>query len=129
MTYQPWTIRSDAKLSLARELMREHQIRHLPVLEAGTLVGVVSERDVAIFERNREHMEEVSVEDAMTQDVFTAQADDPVDKAIETMVDRKYGCTIVIDRHSAVEGIFTTIDIMQILINLLHRDALRTVDA
>src|SRR4051812_19603913 len=39
MTRQPWTIRMDATLAEARALMREHGIRHLPVLDAGRLRG------------------------------------------------------------------------------------------
>src|SRR5678816_4518961 len=49
-TRQPWTIRKDARMSQAHELMRAHRIRHLPVLEAGKLVGIVSDRDLHLME-------------------------------------------------------------------------------
>ena len=39
-------LRSDDTVDLALELMEEHHIRHLPVLHGGTLVGVISIRDV-----------------------------------------------------------------------------------
>lgn len=50
MTRQPWTIRKDAKMSQAHALMRAHRIRHLPVLEAGKLVGIVSDHDLHLIE-------------------------------------------------------------------------------
>ena len=41
MTKQPWTISRKATLAEAHQMMREHEIRHLPVLDNGELVGVV----------------------------------------------------------------------------------------
>ena len=46
MTRHPHTIRIDEKLDTARKLMTSLGVRHLPVLEAGKLVGVVSDRDL-----------------------------------------------------------------------------------
>lgn len=121
MTRQLWTIRRDAKLSQADELMREHKIRHLPVLEAGKLVGIVSERDVFLFDRLADRDTETTVEDAMTVDVYAAGADDPVDTVVETMAEHKYGSAVVLNRRGAVEGIFTTVDGMQVLAEVLRR--------
>ena len=50
MTTTPQTIGLDQTLAFARDLFREHHIRHLPVLEGGKLVGVLSDRDVALIE-------------------------------------------------------------------------------
>lgn len=121
MTPQPWTIRSDANLSQARDMMREHKIRHLPVLEGGKLVGILSERDVDLFDRLRTRDSDVTVEDAMTVDVYVASCDDPVDAVVETMAERKYGCTVVLNRREQVEGIFTTVDGMHVLVEVLQR--------
>ena len=121
MTRQPWTIRSDAKLSQAHELMRQHQIRHLPVLEAGKLVGIVSERDLNLFDRLIALDPEVTVEDAMTSDVYTATCDEEVDSVVEKMAEHKYGSTVVVNRRGVVEGIFTTVDGMQVLVDVLRR--------
>jgi acetoin utilization protein AcuB len=119
MTRQPWTIRPDAKLSQAKEMMREHAIRHLPVLEAGRLVGILSERDLYLLDR-LDQLDE-TVEDAMTVDVYVAHYDDPVDSIVERMAERKYGSAVVLDRRGGVEGIFTTTDGMQVLADVLRR--------
>jgi acetoin utilization protein AcuB len=122
MKRQPWTIRKDAKMSQAHQLMREHQIRHLPVLEAGKLVGIVSERDLHLIETLPDSdPDEVTVEDAMIEDVYVVAPDDPVDAIVETMSAHKYGSAVVVNRRGAVEGIFTTVDALQVLADVLRR--------
>ena len=46
MSVSPHTIQADRTLADARRWMSEHSIRHLPVMDRGVLVGVISERDV-----------------------------------------------------------------------------------
>jgi acetoin utilization protein AcuB len=46
MTRSPLTIGQDQPLAAAHRMMREHRVRHLPVLDGGMLVGVVSQRDL-----------------------------------------------------------------------------------
>ena len=121
MTRQPWTIRADAPLTSAKQMMREHGIRHLPVLEGGKLVGIVSDRDVLQLERFGHAAHESRVEEAMSEDVYTADPDEPVDVVVEEMAVRKYGSTVVVKRGPGVEGIFTTVDGMQVLADVLRR--------
>jgi acetoin utilization protein AcuB len=122
MTRQPWTIRKDAKMSQAHELMRAHRIRHLPVLENGKLVGIVSDRDLHLIETLPDsEPDEVTVEEAMTEEVYAVGLDDPVDAVAERMAAHKYGCAVVADQRGAVEGIFTTVDAMQVLVDVLRR--------
>ena len=46
MTQAPFSIEKDASLSEAAKLMKEHDIRHLPVLLKGKIEGVVSSTDI-----------------------------------------------------------------------------------
>jgi acetoin utilization protein AcuB len=122
MTTQPWTIRKDATMSQAHELMRAHRIRHLPVLEGGKLVGIVSDRDLHLIETLPDSdPDEITVEEAMTEEVYEVNLDHPVDAVAEQMAARKYGCAVVVNRRGGVEGIFTTIDAMQILADVLRK--------
>jgi len=122
MTTQPWTIRKDAKMSQAHELMRAHRIRHLPVLEGGKLVGIVSDRDLHLIETLPDSdPDEVTVEEAMTEEVYAVGLDDPVDAVVERMAARKYGCAMVVNRRGGIEGIFTTIDALQVLADVLRK--------
>jgi acetoin utilization protein AcuB len=122
MTPQPWTIRKDAKMSQAHELMRAHRIRHLPVLQGGKLVGVVSDRDLHLIETLPDSdPAEVTVEEAMSENVYVVSSDDPVDAVVEKMAGHKYGSAIVVTRRGVVEGIFTTIDALQVLADVLRK--------
>lgn len=122
MKPQPWTIRKDARLADAHRLMHEHGIRHLPVVERGQLVGLVSERDLHLVETLRaSDPEELTVEHAMVEDVFTASADAPVDEVVEEMAHRKIGSAVALDRQGKVTGIFTTVDALQFFADVLRR--------
>jgi acetoin utilization protein AcuB len=122
MTQQPWTIRKDAKMSQAHEMMRAHRIRHLPVLEAGKLVGIVSERDLHLMETlPGGDPDDIAVEEAMIEDVYVVGADDPVDTVVEEMADHKYGCAVIVNRRGLVDGIFTTVDALQVLADVLRK--------
>lgn len=120
VTRQPWTIRRDAKLSQAREMMREHHIRHLPVLEGGKLVGIVSERDILLLERLLGDGE-VSVEEAMNDEVYAVPLTTPLDAVVDAMAVHKYGSVVVTDPRGTVAGIFTTVDGMDVLAETLRR--------
>lgn len=122
MTRQPYTIRKDAKMSEAHHLMRVHHIRHLPVLEAGKLVGIVSERDLHLIETLPDgDPDEVTVEEAMVSDVYAVANEEPVDTVVERMAERKCGSAVVVDRRGKVEGIFTTIDALEFFADVLRK--------
>jgi len=124
MTRQPWTIGRDATMSQAQLLMRQHQVRHLPVVDAGRLIGIVSERDLHFIEAlPGGDPDEVTIDDVMVADVFTVGADQPADEVVETMANRKLGSALVVDRRGEVIGIFTTVDAMQVFADLLRRAA------
>jgi acetoin utilization protein AcuB len=122
MSRQPWTIRDDATMAQAHQLMREHRIRHVPVLQGGKLVGIVSERDLHLIETLPDcDPEDVAVEEAMTQEVYTVAPDAPVDVVVERMASHKYGSVVVVNGRGIVEGIFTSVDALQVLADVLRR--------
>lgn len=123
MTRQPWTIRGDATLTQARAMMREHGIRHLPVLEAGRLQGVISDRDVHLVESlPASAPEPFTVKDAMSEDTYCTTAGESVANVVERMADRRRGSVVIVDDHGRVVGIFTTIDAMQALADIIRRE-------
>lgn len=121
MTAQPWTIERDASLADAYHLMHEHDIRHLPVLDNGSLVGIVSERDLHLLENVADiALTGVPVTDAMKERPFVVTSDAMLDEVVEIMAAHKYGAAIVMG-HDGVEGIFTTIDACRALADVLQR--------
>jgi acetoin utilization protein AcuB len=120
MTPTPFTIGPTQSLTVARHLMLEHDVRHLPVLEGGRLAGVLSERDLLLVESMPSvNPTVVRVEEAMAQDVFAVRPDEPVADVANTMIDRKIGSAVVMEDEKVV-GVFTTIDALQALRALLR---------
>jgi acetoin utilization protein AcuB len=121
MTRQPWTIERGANLEAAHQLMRSHAIRHLPVMDAGKLVGMVSERDLHLMETLQDvDPLEVKVDEAMTEQVYTASPDEDTADVVDRMAAHKLG-SIVVMTGDRVDGIFTSIDALYVLASVLRR--------
>lgn len=120
MTDSPHTIRADLSLADAAKLMREHKVRHLPVLQGGQLVGLVSVRDIHLIETLKDvDPTKVKVEDAMSQEVYVVSPDAPLDEVAGDMADKKFGSAVIM-QNGKVVGIFTVVDALQALRELLH---------
>jgi acetoin utilization protein AcuB len=121
MTPSPHTIGRDQPLAKAHELMRRFGVRHLPVLDGGVLVGIVSERDLRLLESVADvDVHRTLVEEAMTPEPYIAAPDALLRDVAAEMIEHKYGCAVVMDR-AAVVGIFTTVDALRALL-ALERD-------
>lgn len=102
-------------------MMLDHRVRHLPVLDGGRIVGLISERDLLLVESlPGVNPTDVRVEEAMVQNVFTVEPDTPVAEVVETMIERKLGSAVV-SADERVIGVFTTIDALQALHELLEQ--------
>jgi acetoin utilization protein AcuB len=110
MTTTPHTIGGEQPLAKAQAMMREHHIRHLPVLQGGKLIGVLTDRDVKLIESLVESdADKLQVADAMTEEPYTTAPDRPLDLVASEMAEHKYGSAIVVQNNKVV-GIFTTTD-------------------
>lgn len=119
MTTDVQTIGDEQPMSVAHRLMREKQIRHLPVLHQGKLVGVVTDRDLRLIETLRDvDPAKVAVSEAMTSDVYTVSPDAALNEVVSAMAVSKYGSAVVVD-HGHVVGIFTTVDACSAFADLL----------
>jgi acetoin utilization protein AcuB len=94
-------------------MMRQLQIRHLPVMDRGQLVGLLSERDIAFAERFLEARES-PVAAVMTRDPYVTVPYAPLAEVAETMARHKYGSALVIDDGNVV-GVFTAVDALRAL--------------
>lgn len=123
MTVSPFVIGVADTLADARRLMRERGIRHLPVLDGGRLVGVLSQRDLHLVE-SLAGVDPATdtVREAMSGDPYAVPVGAPLEEVAATMAERRLGSAIVVDR-GAVVGVFTTVDALRALATLARRRA------
>ncbi|MFO0762046.1 MAG: CBS domain-containing protein [Byssovorax sp.] len=115
MTGNVHSIGADQKLSHAHQVMRMHHIRHLPVLQGGKLVGIISERDVYWMETLKDaDSDEMLVEEGMTPLPYAVAPDAPLVQVARDMAENKYGAAVVLAGGDVV-GVFTTVDALRAL--------------
>jgi acetoin utilization protein AcuB len=134
MTRKVFTVTPDHSLLNARELMKTHTFRHIPVVEeGGKLVGIISDRDIrsampsSLYyeygsEKEREKLERFRVKDVMTATVISLSLRDTVQDALLLLRKHKFGALPVVDDKGILVGILTTRDLMRALENLLGID-------
>jgi acetoin utilization protein AcuB len=135
MTRNPVTLSPEASVAEALTLCRERRIRHIPILEEGRLVGIVSDRDLrdaspALGDPERARaLRELRVGDMMTREVITADPEDSIENVAQEMYELKIESLPVVtegpmvdERLAVVEeellGIVTSSDVMRALVTL-----------
>jgi acetoin utilization protein AcuB len=124
MSRQVVALPPQATAGEALALCRERRIRHMPVLEDGRLVGIVSDRDLrsatpALGDPARaEALGRILISEVMVSEVTTALPDDPIEEAANAMREKKIGCLPVIEDDNLV-GIISSSDVMEALVYLM----------
>jgi len=115
MSTQPHTIGRDQTLGVAHRMMREHGIRHLPVLVRGKVVGIVSQRDLYFLETIAGVDFNLDiVEDAMTPTAYTVGPRTSLEKVARKMAKDRLGSAVVV-ANGRVVGIFTATDALKLI--------------
>jgi len=117
MTKKLVTVRQDAPISDAINLMKQHSIRHLPVIEGAEFVGWVTEGDIRQAYL-ASLIEDVTVRDIMIKDPITVPPDANMEEAAELLYRHGIGGLPVVDRKKLV-GIITVADIMAAFIEVM----------
>lgn len=131
MTHNVVTIGPDAGIVEARELMKAHHIRHLPVVEGDrVLIGIVTDRDIrsalpsAFLDdeetrKEREGALRLKIRDIMTKDPVTISASSTLEDAMLLIQQMRVGAMPVMDRHQKLVGMISIRDILRAFINVL----------
>jgi acetoin utilization protein AcuB len=124
MTPNPVTLDSRATIAEAWDLMRENEIRHVPVVERGTLVGMLSDRDlghldvgrILAFDGAAAARAELArpVTDSMSPDVIFVHPETEVSDVIDLLLEARIGAVPVIrPDNREILGIVSYVDILR----------------
>lgn len=120
MTETPNTLATDATVHDALLLMADLDIRHVPVVSHGTLVGVISDRDLRAFARatledtpRAQERLRVRLSEVMSSDVLAVEEEEELDEAITLFLEHKVGAIPVVDPEGALTGILSIVDVLR----------------
>ncbi len=116
------TLAPGERLDLADDVMRLGRVRHMPVLEDGRVVGLVSTRDTLAASltkalefdpaARRAFLRSVEVSEVMTRDLVTVEPDATLREAAALMVERKIGALPVVKPDGTMVGLITETDLL-----------------
>lgn len=128
MMGSPVTLGPDDTLDLANDVISIGRIRHLPVLDQGRLVGIISQRDLLsatadrIFglkqKRRSELLKKELVKNVMKRRVITVAPETPIKQAAHLMLEKKIGCVPVMSKDNLV-GLVTTTNVLRYLESII----------
>ena len=109
MTKSPHTVSPNLSIRMAQEKMRSFDCHHLPVLDGGQLIGVISDRDIKTVEKVVGGLDKV-VQDVMTDEAYVVDPDRDIRGVVEEMLKEKINSVVVQAKNGEPWGIFTTTD-------------------
>lgn len=122
MMGSPVTLKPEDTLDLANDVISLGRIRHIPVVEDGRLVGLLSERDLmgraipAIFGLKQKTksalLKTYQIKEIMKRRIITVSPETPIKEAAHLMAEKKIGCVPVVS-DGALVGLVTTTDILR----------------
>ena len=119
MTVTPHTVGREQTLAIAEKLMSQYGIRHLPVLEGGKLIGIITDRDINFLKSFKDFdATQTRLSDVAIENVFSVTPEAKLDEVCDVMAEKKYGCALVQDNQKLV-GIFTWVDALRAMSELL----------
>jgi CBS domain-containing protein len=118
------TVGRNDQLTIADDIMKMKRLRHLPVVEEGRLVGIVTQRDLfhaALStalnfgeKAQKGFLKTVVVKEVMTDEVLTIDPGADVKEAARLLIEHKIGCLPVVENGKLV-GLVTETDLLRIV--------------
>ena len=112
MTTMPMTVAGTEPVKAAKKIMSVHTIRHLPVVEGGRLIGIISDRDIKLAQavaRQDDFDEAVLVKDICQLRPYVVGATMRADRVLAHMAEERIGSALITDGRKLI-GIFTVTD-------------------
>jgi len=122
------TVNADDSMQNAIYMLKEQNIKILPVMDDANLVGIITDRDLkkaSPSDATTLDMHEllfliskIKVRDLMKKPVYTARPDDTVEEAAAILLEKKISGLPVLDKNNRLVGIITRSDIFRVLLSL-----------
>jgi acetoin utilization protein AcuB len=122
MTQKLISATEDMSVKQAFLLMQSHRVRHIPVVDGATLVGIISDRDLrrprwteklddwtSYYQINDDHR----VEHVMTRNPMTVRASDHILEAVKVFREYRFGALPVLNKHGDLVGIISAQDLLE----------------
>lgn len=113
----------------AVHLMKEYDIRRLPVVKGDKLCGIITEKDIKSFSPSRASsldiyemhavLAKATIKDAMTANVITVRPDNPIERAALILRDEKIGGLPVVDDKGRLVGVITAVDVFEVFVEAM----------
>lgn len=113
------TVEVDDSLERVKSLMRAHPIHHVPVLERGKLVGIISASDLLRHSSQTDVTaldEEIKARDVMETSLVTLRPRDPLLKAARLLTREEFSSLPIVDDEGELIGILTIRDLLRYII-------------
>jgi len=128
MITNPVTIAPDTTVNTAKELMKEHNFRRLPVVENEKLMGWVTENDLrqvapssattlSVYEVNY-LLAKLKIRDVMRKELIVAREDAPIEDAALLMLRHKIGGMPVVNSEEKLVGVITETDLFKAFLDM-----------
>ncbi len=125
MTKDLVCVDSTENVGTAMALLAELDVRHLPVVDGGSLVGMLSDRDFRDLGLHRlaspddvarlEQLHKKPVADVMSGAIHSIEPSTALAEIIELMISEKVGALPVVDRHDeSLVGIVSYVDVLRV---------------
>lgn len=122
------TVDENTSMMKALHLMKENSIRRLPVMARGSLVGIISDRDLKEASPSKATtldvhelyylLAEIKVKEIMTKNPLTIHPDETVERAAVVMLEHKVSGLPVVNSKSELVGIITQSDVFRAFVNI-----------
>lgn len=130
MITKVFTCEANDTLEDAENMMKEHNIRHLPIVAGNQIVGLLSQKEFLAeafritdkfgAHNLRTYLAKTSIEQCMRTDLSIFSPDTPLAEAAQALLSKRTGCLIVADEQQQLLGIVSSKDFVRLAITLLQ---------
>ena len=111
MTGNVQTAAREMRLREVAAIMRDGDMGAVPVVEAGKLVGIVTDRDIVVRAIAEGRNADAPIGEVMTTEIFSVKPDDFVFEAIRLMGDKQIRRVPVVSESGELAGIIAMADV------------------